>query len=63
MKFLGSVSRWDKEFGMNVVCDKRITYTDSIFYGINNIKEKCLDGKRIREPLFTYMREFIKKYD
>ena len=48
---------------MNVVCDTRITDSDTIIHGMISVRERCLDGEKIRKPLFKYTKEFLKKYD
>lgn len=63
MKFLGDVSHWDKEFGMQALCDIRITDSDTIFHGMNSIRERCLDGQTVRKPVLKYMKSFLKKFD
>jgi len=57
MKFLGYVSPYEKEFGLNVACDYRERVNkESIIHGLNSIRERCLDGKPIRWPYFEYMK-------
>lgn len=63
MKFLGQVSHYDKEFGMNAICDIRITQSDTIIHGMISIRKRCLDGQTITKPTLNYMRSFLKAYD